>query len=99
MNNDLLLLLVSLRSGTLTRDEFISVVTTCNKIIDDAETFHLQIIQEVLGDSNISLAFTILYNIRKEEIPDFKLPEYNVSAMKKFLSEAIDESFKKVHDE
>jgi hypothetical protein len=47
IKNDLVLLFISLESGNLTRDEFISVVTTCNKIINDAETFHSQIIQEV----------------------------------------------------
>jgi len=38
-------------------------------------------------------------NIRKEEIPNFKLPEYNVPEMKKSLSDAIDEGFTKIHDE
>ena len=52
MNNDLSLSLVSLKSGILTRDEFISVVETCNKIITDAETFHLQIIQRILNHNN-----------------------------------------------
>jgi len=52
MNNDFSLLLVSLKSGTLTRDEFISVVTTCNNTIDDMDKFNLQIIQDILDDEN-----------------------------------------------
>ena len=46
MNNDFSLLLPSLRSGNLTKDEFISVVATCNKIIDDMDKFNLQVIQK-----------------------------------------------------
>jgi len=97
MNNDLSLLLVSLKSGTLTRDEFISVIDTCNKIIDDAETFHLQIIQSVLSHNNprTRTEFAVKYNIRVEDIPDFKLPGYNIPEMKNSLSDANDEGFKK----
>ena len=88
MNNDLLLLLVSLRSGTLTRDKVISVVTTCNKIIADAETVHFLIIQTILHDNNpkTRIEFTKEFNIQVEDITEYNLPDYNVPTMKKNLS-------------
>jgi hypothetical protein len=100
MNNDFSLLLVSLKSGALTRDEFISVVTKCNKIIDDMEDFNLRIIQRILNDdypqSRIELAKE--YNILVKDIPTFKLPGYNVPELKKRLTDAIDEGFKIIYD-
>ncbi|KAL3836102.1 hypothetical protein ACJMK2_021555 [Sinanodonta woodiana] len=100
MMDDLLLSLISIKSGTLTRDEFISVVEICNKIIDDAEIFHLKIIQAVLSISEpeLRIEFARKFNIRVEEIPTFKLPNYPITAMKKSLSDAINEGFKKIHD-
>ena len=99
MNHDLSQLLVSLRSGTLTKDEFINVVTTCNKIIDDAEKYHSRIIQEVLSDPALSKIFTLAFRIQVENIKNYKLSHYNIPAMKKSLSEAIDEGFRIIHDE
>jgi hypothetical protein len=97
MNNDFSLLLVSLESGTLTKDEFISVVETCNKIIFDMEVFNEQIIQEVLDATNpkTRTEFAKKYNIPVEDILGFKLPEYNVPELKKKLSDIIDAGFKK----
>ena len=85
MNNDFSLLLIPLKSGTLTRDEFISVVETCNKIIDDMDIFNLQMIQEILNEVNplTRTEFAKKYNIRVEDIPSFKLPSYNVPEFKK----------------
>ncbi|KAL3856074.1 hypothetical protein ACJMK2_015270 [Sinanodonta woodiana] len=100
MMNDLLLSLVSIKSGTLTQDEFVSVVEICNKIINDVEIFHLKIIQEILSntDPELRIKFAREFNIRVEEILTFKLPKYPITAMKKSLSDAIDEGFKKIYD-
>ena len=100
MNNDFSLLLISLKSGTLTRDEFISVIETCNKIIDDMDKFNLQIIQDILDDDNplSRTEFAKKYNIRVEDIPTFKLPGYKVLDLKKQLKDTIDIGFKIIYD-
>ena len=101
MNNDLSLLLVSLRSSTFTQDEFISVETACDKIIADAETVHFLIVQGIFHDENPKkrIEFSKEFKIREEEIENYKLPDYNVPVMKKSLNDAINEGFKRIHDE
>ena len=38
------------------------------------------------------------FNINVEDIRNFKLPNYPVPAMKKSLSDVVDEGLKKIHD-
>ena len=99
MNNKFSPLLILLKSGTLTRDEFINIVKKCNKIIDDMERVNLRVIQKVLSDTpEIRQSFANEHKIKVEEIPTFKLPGYNVPELKKRLTDAIDEGFKIIHD-
>jgi hypothetical protein len=100
MNDDFSHLLISLKSCTLTRDEFISVVTTCNKIISDMDEFNLKLIQGILVNNtpNSRIDFTKKYNIRVEDIPTFKFPGYNVPELKKRLTDTIDEGFKIIYN-
>jgi hypothetical protein len=101
MNNDFSILLISLRSGNLTKDEFIGVIETCNKIIDDMEKFNSQIIQDILDDDSprSRTLFANNYKIDVKDLPTFKLPGYNVPELKKQLNTAIDEGFRIIHDE
>ena len=75
------------------------MVTTCNKIINDAETFHSQIIQEVLNDANpqARTEFAKEFNIPVENILTHKFPGYPVQKMKRDLSDNIDLGFNKIH--
>ena len=75
MYHDFSLLLVSLKSGNLTRDEFISVVETCNKIIADADTVHFPIIQQIVHDNNpkTRTEFAKEFSIQVEKITEYKL--------------------------
>jgi hypothetical protein len=100
MNKDLSLLLLSLKSGSLTQAEFIDIVTICNKIIHDMEIFNLSFIG-LITDKNSPASNTDYakdYNIKIKENPEYKLTGYNAPELKIKLSDAIDEGFKKIHD-
>jgi len=81
------------------REQVITNMEICNKIIDNMESFNLQMIQRILGDHNpkARTEFAAKYNIRVEDIPTFKLPGYNVQTMREKLGDTIDEFFPRIH--
>ena len=78
-------LLISLKSGTLTRNGFISEVEIGNTNIYDAEVINSKIIREVLNDVNpkTKTEYAKLSNLRVEEIPGSRDTRYQPNRLKK----------------
>ena len=59
---------------------------------------NLSAIQRALGDPATRPEVAKRHNVREEDIPDFKIPGYNIPELKKSLNDTLDAGFKRIYD-